>query len=274
MFNLTQFCRALAFAALLAPSAASAQSLDDVVDLDLLDGWTTTEGTHIVGLRIRLAPGWKTYWRSPGESGVPPIFDWSAAQNLQGVRYLWPRPQVFEQNGLRSIGYHDELVLPLELFARDPAAPIVLAGEMELGVCKDICIPMTLDMSGLTTTPGSRDGTGSQPIRQALAARPKTAVEAGAGPVTCAVSPIADGLRLTTSIPVARQGGDEMVVLEPGRADLWVSQPATQRRNGILTAAADLVPPEARPFTFDRSKLRITVIGRDGAVDLLGCQAG
>src|SRR6201981_4232001 len=48
------------------------------------------------GIAFQLQSGWKTYWRNPGDSGVPPRFDFSKSDNIEAVTVLWPAPQKFE----------------------------------------------------------------------------------------------------------------------------------------------------------------------------------
>lgn len=271
MTHIRQMMRIFALVGAIFPVHAQAGADAPVASLEFLPGWQTADGTQMAALRVRLADGWKTYWRAPGDVGVPPQFNWAGSGNLRGVAVHWPRPDIFTLNGLRTIGYKHELVLPIELSPTTPGAPISLNLEMALGVCKDICLPMTLNVTGIT---GKGTGPDSPLIRAALSDQPKSAATAGAGKVTCALEPISDGLRLTASIPLASQGGDEVVILEPGRQDVWVSEALTDRKGGTLTATADLVPPESQPFAFQRSSLRITVLGAKGAVELTGCGAG
>lgn len=242
---------------------------DQVVSAEILTGWR--DGTsHVAALRLRLAPGWKTYWRAPGEGGIPPQFDWTGSRNLQAVELDWPTPQVFVSNGMRSIGYADELVLPL-LLTVERGQAVSLSMTLSLGVCEDVCMPY--DLSVQATLPA--DARPMDPaILAAQASRPRSAAEAGVGAVVCAVVPIADGLRLTARIPLPAQGGAETVVFEAGHPGIWVSETEATRTGNILTAVADLVPPDARPFPLDRSELRITVIGKASAVDIRGCSAG
>jgi DsbC/DsbD-like thiol-disulfide interchange protein len=75
-------------------------------------------GGHMAAVELQLAPGWKTYWRSPGDAGIPPSFDWSGSENVKSVRLHWPAPEVFEANGMQTIGYHERLVLPVEITPR------------------------------------------------------------------------------------------------------------------------------------------------------------
>ncbi len=249
------------------PLPAAAMDPSRVMTGKVLPGWQTAEGTRMVALQVDLAPGWKTYWRAPGEAGIPPQFDWAGSRNLGSVRLHWPRPVVFDQNGMRSIGYVGRMVLPMELTARQAGQPIELRAQVDLGVCEDICVPVTLDLSAKLDGAGSPDPV----INAALADRPAPARSAGLSGARCAVEPIRDGLRVTAELDIPALGGDELAVLElPGR-DVWVSEAATRRSGGRVTATADMVPPEAAPFSLDRSKIRITLIGAGKAVDLTGC---
>src|SRR6202158_2457415 len=73
------------------------------------------------GIEIKLDPGWKTYWRYPGDSGVPPRFDFTRSENLESVRLLWPAPKRFGGPGDTSIGYEGDVIFPLRVLPRDPA---------------------------------------------------------------------------------------------------------------------------------------------------------
>src|SRR5688572_3192220 len=100
------------------------------------------DGTWTAGLEITLAGGWKTYWRLPGESGVPPQFDWSRSTNLAAVTVGWPAPRRFHDAAGETIGYRDRVVLPLRVAPVDPQKPVGLALSLFYAVCKDICVPV------------------------------------------------------------------------------------------------------------------------------------
>ena len=94
------------------------------------------------GVEINLKPGWKTYWRYPGDAGVPPRFDWAGSDNLAMVEVKWPAPQRFtDESGAKSIGYHDHIVFPLTLRPRDPTRPMKLKLKFDFAVCEKICVP-------------------------------------------------------------------------------------------------------------------------------------
>lgn len=257
-------------ATLAAVTAAPAQSIGrsaaDVVTVSLVEGWRTAPGRHMAGIRIALAPGWKTYWRAPGEAGVPTVLRLTEADGITGMSIRWPRPEVFFTNGMRSIGYRDDIVLPVE-FAMDGNGTYRIAGRLDLGVCQDVCMPVTLDISGSLLPDGTRDGA----IAAALSDRPLSAAEAGAGAARCSVEPIADGLRITVSAPVPALGNDETLVLEHADPTFWVSEAVTTRRGGQIVGVADVVPPHQGPFALNRSDLRVTIIGSRMAVELDDC---
>lgn len=243
---------------------------DGVVRVTLLPGWSTERGTRMAALSIQLAPGWKTYWRAPGDAGIPPRFDWTGSRNLASVAFHWPRPEVHVTNGFRSIGYRDRLVLPVELTPARPGAPIRLKADLEIGVCQDICVPYRAALDTELVPGGRRDPA----ITAALSDRPATAREAGVGRVACEVTPTADGVRLTAQIDMPRLGPDEVAVFELPDQAIWISEAANHRDGARLTAVSDVVPPPGAPFLLDRSDLRITVLGGGRAVELSGCPGG
>lgn len=235
--------------------------------IDLLPGWRLANGTHMAALRVTMDPGWHTYWRAPGEAGIPPEVDWSRSTNLAGVTVHWPVPEIFRSNGMTTLGYEGELILPFEVVAQDPGKGVVLDAQILLGVCNDICMPMEAEVAGVladTATPDAR-------IEAALARRPDTAAEAGVVSARCTVEPIADGLRVTASIDLPALGPDEHAVMEPADPQVWVSEPTVQRSENMLSAEADLVPPAAVPFDLDTNTLRLTVLAQGRAVDIEGC---
>lgn len=261
-------CSLLAALSLLTALPAAALTQEDVLSARLLSGWQTDAGTRMAALELALAPGWKTYWRSPGEAGIPPSFDFSASTNLKSVRFHWPRPAVFDLNGMQTLGYHDHLVLPIEVTPLDATMPVTLRTTVDLGVCKEICLPATLTLDADLSA--SAD---SAPIKAALADLPKTAKAAGLTGIGCTVEPISDGMRLTADIGLPDQGGKEVVVFETATSGIWVSQSASARNGASLTATSDFVPPDGAPFALDRSGVTVTVIAANSAVEIKGCPA-
>jgi DsbC/DsbD-like thiol-disulfide interchange protein len=98
------------------------------------------------GLEIKLDPGFKTYWRAPGDAGVPPDFDWSGSSNIAKIDIAWPVPHRFPDGGGSSIGYKDRVVLPLTIAAREVGNPISLKLHLRYAVCERLCIPAEAEL--------------------------------------------------------------------------------------------------------------------------------
>ncbi|MGA9410531.1 MAG: protein-disulfide reductase DsbD domain-containing protein [Roseobacter sp.] len=257
-------------AALSGPAAAETPFKVPVTG-EVLTGWVMSDGTRMAALRLSLAPGWKTYWRAPGDAGIPPQFDWSGSSNLDSVAINWPAPKVFDQNGMRSVGYENNLVIPLHIKPAQDGAPVALKATMEMGICADVCVPHSLefaaqiDAEGLTPTPA---------IAAALASQPYSAAEAGVTSATCIVSPTSDGLAIETRIAMPSAGGTEYVVIETGQDHVWVSEAKTKRTGSTVVATSEMVHINGGTIALDRSAVRITVLGSKYAVDVKGCSAG
>ncbi|MCA0962726.1 protein-disulfide reductase DsbD domain-containing protein [Salipiger bermudensis] len=238
------------------------------VEAQLLPGWRLPNGDHVAALHLSLAPGWKTYWRAPGDAGIPPSFDWAGSENAGGIDVLWPTPHVFWQSGMRSVGYKDELVLPLRITPRGDG-PIALRTEMQLGLCKDICLPHTLRINATLPEGGAPDPR----IAAAMASAPFSEAEASVRAVRCTVSPAKRGLKLRAEIDMPAAGGEEEAVVESGQPTVWAAEPETHREGGTLVTETKLVHMDGKPFMLDRSRLRITVLGKSHAVDIQGCDS-
>ena len=103
--------------------------------------WQDQQDVLMAGIHIKMETGWKTYWRYPGDSGLPPRFDWSRSRNLKKAQVLWPAPTRYKDSAGISIGYKKEVVFPVLIEPVDPSQPIDLTLKMEFAVCADICIP-------------------------------------------------------------------------------------------------------------------------------------
>lgn len=98
-----------------------------------------------LGLEYQLKKGWKTYWRTPGEGGFPQTLEWNRSTNISKLEVLWPTPKEFEILKIKSIGYEDEVIFPLQIKLEDINLPSNLLLDINFLTCKDICI------SGRTT---------------------------------------------------------------------------------------------------------------------------
>lgn len=258
------------FVTLIAPAAAAQSWIDDVVKVEILDGGASADGTHRTAMRFVLADGWKTYWRAPGDAGIPPQFSWRGSQNVSATQITWPTPKVFDQNGMRSVGYENELVLPIDVVPSREGKPVRLKGSVELGVCSDVCIPSSISFDQVLDPAAPRHPA----IVAARSDRPFSADEAGVSYAKCVISPTEDGMRLEAHIRMPHAGGAEYTVTEAGNPNVWVSETHVDRRGDTLVATSELLHTSGGSFALDRSALRFTVLGTKHAVDIRGCSAG
>lgn len=248
-----------------------AQIAVDPYRLSVLPGWRGADGVHVAALELRLAPGWNTYWRSPGEVGIPPQFDWRRSRNLKGVEIVWPAPRVIEKFGARAIGYTDVVILPLRVLPDRAGRDVVLNGQIGIGVCREVCLPVDLKVSlRLPAAAGARDPR----IVAALLSQPVPAAEAGVRRAVCRLTPIAGGLGLRAEIDLPGAAAYDAAVIETDNPQIWVAPSAVSRTGGRVVADTRLYHAEGRSFALDRSGIRITVLGRSRAVDIQGCAAG
>lgn len=260
-----------AAAAALFSQPLQASPLDDVVSLSVLPGWTLPDGKRMAALRLTLAPGWKTYWRAPGDAGIPPQFNWRGLRNADDISVAWPTPDVFFEYGMRSLGYKNEVVLPLTISPKSAGKPIRLRGQMELGICADVCVPHSLAIDAQLPPPAANP---TPEIVAALAAMPYSEEEANVRAALCRIAPIADGMRIEVDVDLPSTGGTEVAVIEPGIAGVWTSEPKTARSGQRLSAVAEMIHMDMKAFSVDRSAVRITIIGANYAVDIQGCTGG
>ncbi len=125
----------------------------------LVSGTVDIDGkpSTIAGVQLRMEPGWKTYWRNPGDSGVPPSFDFKGSNNLKQAEVLYPAPHRFADADGTAIGYDDEVVFPVKITPERDGEAVELKLAFEYGLCKDLCIPNEVSLD-LVLAPECRQG--------------------------------------------------------------------------------------------------------------------
>lgn len=260
----------LTLAALLLPSLGAAESYENIVRAELRPGWRMADGSHMAALHLELAPGWKTYWRAPGDAGIPPQFQWKGAKGVKSIAVHWPAPKVFHQSGMRSVGYSGNVVLPLRVQMRRNGRDAKLSGTINIGICKDVCLPHRVRVQAVLPAAQSRP---DPAIAAALADEPYGAKEAGVSKVTCTVAPSEDGLTLRARIALPKGTGLEETVIETADPQIWVAEPRTWWEGGQLLAETRMAHMDGSAFALDRSRVRITVLGGKMPIDIRGCDS-
>jgi len=228
------------------------------------------DGTaHAGGIEIRLAPGWKTYWRYPGDSGIPPRFDWSGSENLADAELSWPAPQRFDDgDGNFSIGYKHDVILPVRLVPRDAAQPVKLRLDLEFAVCEKICQPahaaLALDVPAEGAAPSPAELIAAQ---AALPDRASLGADGAVGIEEAKLEPGPDGKTVRIEARVANAKGVDLFVEGPD--ENWaLPLPALKRiTNGRaeFLMAVDGVP---RGASIAGVPLRFTLVDGNRAVEV------
>ncbi len=159
-------------AALVTVSSGSVRAAKQQPFRASLIGGTLVDAFYLAGIAIELEPGWKTYWRMPGEAGIPPDFDWKRSTNVAAIEVLFPAPHRFVDAGGEGVGYKTAVVFPVKIRPKDAESPVTLALDLFFAVCQDVCIPAQA-MSELVLGAATPDPVDMLDIEAALAEVPK-----------------------------------------------------------------------------------------------------
>jgi DsbC/DsbD-like thiol-disulfide interchange protein len=228
------------------------------------------------GIEIRLEPGWKTYWRYPGDSGMPPKLDFTGSENVSAVTALWPAPQRFaDGGGGYSIGYLHDVVLPLRVVPKDSARPSSLRVKLAYEICGRLCVPAEADLNlKLSSKVGEEE-----PALIAAEARVPRRVHLGAdagtsdGLAVRSVHRQTDGPRQRIVVEIAAPAASPVDLFVEGPTSDWAlplpepDKSAPDAKPGLRRFAFDLqgLPPGARA---QGAKLTLTAVSPTDAIEV------
>ena len=244
-------------------SGTFAQSNKTGSTVDMLDAGTLPVGLRLVGIQIHLDPGYKTYWRDPGDSGLPPVFDWQGSENVATVDVRWPVPVRFADGSGSSIGYKDSVILPVLVTLRDTAQRARLKLKIDYGICAELCVP-ALGEGDLTLLPDTVVTPHRERVEAALGTVPQSA-RLGDGVLPGVVGIEPDEKETALRVKVARLAGSR-------EADLFVEGPkGWYFGQPVLSGATDgteldwLVPLEQKPDAGSLAGLTLTLTAVAGS---------
>jgi DsbC/DsbD-like thiol-disulfide interchange protein len=247
---------------------ASAWDGDTRSAIRLVAGSRPADGSLRAGIELRLADGWKTYWRYPGDSGVPPVFDFSKSENVKSYSVLWPAPHRFTYEGGASIGYKGDVMFPLHVVPNDPSRPATLRLSLDYAVCLNICIPARGRAElVLASGPSSHDSS----LAAAEAFTPKPARVGDRAPLGIAAVRREEGNSHSRVIV-------EVIAPASSPLDLFAEGPTADWALPLPEPVAG-APPGLRWFAFDLdgappgvddtgAPLRFTVVSGENAVEV------
>jgi DsbC/DsbD-like thiol-disulfide interchange protein len=225
-------------------------------------------GVLRAGIEIKLGPGWKTYWRYPGDSGVPPRFRFDRSDNVARTDVLFPAPHGFTDEGGRTIGYKDDVILPVHVVPRDPAKPVVLRLDLDYAICEKLCIPID-DAKAELALPG--DG-GAEAVLTASEARvPKVVGLGDGGALSIRSIHREDGSpHPRIVVDVAAPAAVDLELFAEGPTPEWslpIPAPVPGAPPGLQRFAFELdgLPPGA---SARGASLRLTAVTADAAIEV------
>ncbi|MCF6215999.1 MAG: hypothetical protein L3J58_07485 [Emcibacter sp.] len=125
-----------------ANNISSSWIIDQYTKSRLFVGGYDKEKKHLyLGWQISLKDGWKTYWRSPGDAGLPPRWTWTQNRNIQKISVNWPAPKLLHIFGMDTYVYYHEVILPITMEISDITKPTSILLNLEYMICAEICIP-------------------------------------------------------------------------------------------------------------------------------------
>lgn len=215
-------------------------------------------------VEIRMLPNWHTYWRFPGDAGVPPHFDWSGSQNLAGTTVRFPPPQRIREAAGQIIGYKDRVLFPIELKAADPKKPIRLRLKFDFAVCEKICIPVEAKFD-LDIAP---DEQASAVIEAAQALLPVRDRPGSGKELSIQSVKLERGAKPVIRVEVLAPQGQDIDLFAEGPSEDWfLPLPERESRQGGRAAyviPVDGAPPGAPPVP---QSIRLTLVSGGKAIE-------
>jgi DsbC/DsbD-like thiol-disulfide interchange protein len=222
---------------------------------------------RLTGIQLRMDPGWKTYWRNPGDTGMPPEFDWTGSKNLKSAEVLYPAPRRFDDAGGAAVGYGDDVLFPVKLTPERDSEPIELKVAFSYGLCKDLCVPNEVTLS-LNLPAGGEKGEALL-LENALAQVPKPA-SAGLLPEVAGVEATLEGdapkLVVDAVFPQGATGID--LFIDGGDAFVPVPKPLGAAEDGKQRFAVAFDSAEEAAAIKGKT-LRLTLVSDQGATETM-----
>ena len=236
--------------------------------VDIIRGWRQSDDIHIAAINIKLEDGWKTYWRVPGIGGIAPILNWDKSKNIKNISQIWPTPNIYYEYGLQTIGYKDELLLPLQIQPIDKKQPIHLSITIDFGICSDVCVPI---QTAVEERLPERTSIGKKNILDTLEKAILSGKKSPFKIVKCNIIPIKDGFEVNAFFEgLTSFDKDTLGVVEyPVKQNGWINQKASLVSGNQLNVHATVYNKSIH--FIDRSDLTLTIFTKNKAFEFDGC---
>ena len=220
-----------------------------------------------LGLEFQLEPGWKIYWRSPGDAGSPPILETSESTNLSAIEMKWPWPLRFDEGeNLTTVGYLDHTIFPITAHAQNEQQPLALRVYIDYQACKTICIPVSA-YAELIVPPGKKDPTPYALLIENFANNVPIPVNPPAATIGSVYSPTTrdDGV-LTLKIRSEKPFRNPSIFLE-GQGNYRFGRETTSLTNSSQTATFSVPVANVKGENLENYEIRITLVDQSRAIE-------
>ena len=250
-------------AVLFAQPARAENDVARASSVELIDGGWFGE-KRLAAVVMRLAPGWKTYWRVPGEGGLPPRFDFSGSRNVRTVRVLWPAPKRYSSPVTgETIGYKDEVAFPLLIAPEDASRPVILNMKLDYGICGEMCVPAQAQAT--LTLPPEASSTQARAYIERWLARTPLKDDARVRVAAARLMKENDGLVLEVTVPGPDAGRVSDILVEGVELAIF-GRPRKIGGRGDAVVFRLPVLGLAEEKDFRKATLRLTILRGEKAV--------
>jgi DsbC/DsbD-like thiol-disulfide interchange protein len=207
---------ALAPAAAARAADASAWSMDSRSAIRLIAGANKAgEAPLRAGIEIRLDPGWHTYWRYPGDSGVPPRFDFTGSDNLRSATVLYPAPTLHNDDTGQTLVYEKGVIFPVLVAPRQTGKQVTLRLKVDYAVCEKLCVPAE-GRAELTIAAGESGADAALKAAEARVPKQVTAAQA-----SLSARRVTGGAKPLVMVDVATSGNAPLQLFVEGPTGDW-----------------------------------------------------
>jgi DsbC/DsbD-like thiol-disulfide interchange protein len=237
----------------------------DAVSIRLVASARQDGAPPVAALEMQLAPGWKAYWRTPGEGGLPTTFDFSLSRNVAAAEVFYPAPRRYTDAWSVTNVYEGRVIFPIEVTPGVGTAPLTVHVRIDMGICETICIPLQVE-AAVTFAPNDVDAAALALFDEGTALLPTPPV-AGEFEVTDLALITKNGtesiFELVATVPQAF--GTELFV--EGPEGWWPTVPEQTGRDGNrLTFRFSFVRPDAAE-SLTGALITVTLVSAGTAIE-------
>ena len=237
--------------------------------ISIIDDVIHEDKTIIIGLKINLKEGWKTYWRHSGTTGLPTVINIEKIPDMEDFKILWPKPEVQESDGDISLIYKNEILIPIVIKLNNKNLPYLFKLNADFGVCKNICIPVKKYLT--FEIKNSKISSRKDALENALNKVPKSSSDSTLGNLSCSVNTNAGQTFLKFSAKLSDPFFESWSILEYGTDMIALLKTKKHISDQKLFFETAIDRSQKKYLFIDKSKFKLTIISKDKSLLFLGC---